>query len=137
MGKKFYAVAVGKETGVFNEWVEIFPLVNGFKGAKHKSFNTYEEADEFVQLNGSESTTTAVLPTQNATIRPDVIQDPPRAPQARHEEVGDQAQKIPRRRRPRGQPKERDTRRSESHPEAMRKLESQMQFHFHMSTGSS
>ncbi|KAH8675172.1 hypothetical protein BGZ61DRAFT_536452 [Ilyonectria robusta] len=43
MGDKFYAVAVGKETGDFDTWLEVQALVTGFKGNKHKSFATYED----------------------------------------------------------------------------------------------
>jgi ribonuclease HI len=48
-GKKFYAVRVGAEVGVFESWSVVQPLVVGFRGAKHKSFPTYAEAEAFVR----------------------------------------------------------------------------------------
>ncbi|KAL7569022.1 hypothetical protein ACA910_021305 [Epithemia clementina (nom. ined.)] len=52
MGKssqmKFYAVAVGRQTGVFETWDQCQAQVNGFSGAKFKSFQTREEAQSFV-----------------------------------------------------------------------------------------
>jgi hypothetical protein len=35
---QWYAVAVGRETGIFSSWAEVQPLVTGFPGAKHKRF---------------------------------------------------------------------------------------------------
>lgn len=42
--KKFYSVAVGRETGVFESWSEAEALVKGFPGAMFKGFPTREEA---------------------------------------------------------------------------------------------
>ncbi|MCV6607849.1 MAG: ribonuclease HI [Campylobacterales bacterium] len=44
--KKFYVVWEGKETGIFDTWAECKSLIDGHKGAKYKSFPTYEEAKE-------------------------------------------------------------------------------------------
>lgn len=41
---KIYAVAVGRETGVFNSWSEVKPLVEGVSGAKYKSFPQDEKS---------------------------------------------------------------------------------------------
>ncbi|KAM6538008.1 hypothetical protein FALCPG4_003896 [Fusarium falciforme] len=52
---KFYAVAIGRTTGVFATWDETKPQVNGYSGAKHKSFKSREEAQEFVDQHKIES----------------------------------------------------------------------------------
>lgn len=45
---KYYAVRVGRQTGVFTTWAECQKQVKGFSGAKFKSFNTEAEALAFV-----------------------------------------------------------------------------------------
>lgn len=42
--KKFYAVAVGRKTGVFTDWASAEQQVKGFAGAKYKSFPSEQEA---------------------------------------------------------------------------------------------
>jgi ribonuclease HI len=42
--KKFYTVWIGNETGVFDSWEECKKAIEGFNGAKYKSFLTKEEA---------------------------------------------------------------------------------------------
>ncbi|KAF5370894.1 hypothetical protein D9758_002035 [Tetrapyrgos nigripes] len=42
--KKFYAVIVGKDVGIYDTWLEASPLVNGVSGAQHASFCSLEEA---------------------------------------------------------------------------------------------
>jgi len=46
--KKFYAVRVGKKTGVYNTWAECQKYTKGVSGASFKSFATYVEAEAFV-----------------------------------------------------------------------------------------
>ncbi|KAI0598763.1 Caulimovirus viroplasmin-domain-containing protein [Biscogniauxia sp. FL1348] len=43
-GPKFYAVRVGRKTGVFNTWEECQEQTSGFSGAKFKSFLSRDEA---------------------------------------------------------------------------------------------
>lgn len=45
---KFYAVKVGRTTGVFNNWDECNQSIKGFTGAVFKSFNSKEEAEAFL-----------------------------------------------------------------------------------------
>jgi len=45
----FYAVANGRQNGVFLDWTECKKSINGYKNAKYKKFNTKEEADRFIQ----------------------------------------------------------------------------------------
>jgi ribonuclease HI len=48
MAKKFYAVKVGRETGVYNSWSDCEIHVKGFSGAQYKSFNTEIEALDYI-----------------------------------------------------------------------------------------
>lgn len=47
-GRKFYAVANGRNEGVYTNWADCKDQVHGFKGAKFKSFATQAEAQAFV-----------------------------------------------------------------------------------------
>jgi viroplasmin and RNaseH domain-containing protein len=46
--KKFYAVRKGYKVGIYNTWDECKKQVNGFSGAEYKSFQTLEEANEYM-----------------------------------------------------------------------------------------
>lgn len=45
MAKKFYVVWAGRETGIFTDWPSCKRAVDGFKGARYKSFPTRDEAE--------------------------------------------------------------------------------------------
>ena len=45
---KYYAVKVGRKTGIFNTWEECKEQVDGFEGAEYKSFSKLEEANNFL-----------------------------------------------------------------------------------------
>lgn len=47
-GKKFYAVRVGHQTGVFPSYEESRKHHEGCKGAQHKSFKTLKDAWDYV-----------------------------------------------------------------------------------------
>lgn len=49
MATKYYAVQVGRSTGVFFTWAECQKQVTGFPGAIFKSFTTIEEAEAFAK----------------------------------------------------------------------------------------
>ena len=49
MAVKYYAVAVGKKTGIYTKWDECKAMVHGFHGAVYKSFKTPEEAEAFLK----------------------------------------------------------------------------------------
>jgi ribonuclease HI len=49
---KFYAVAVGRQTGVFRTWNECKNQVHQYSGAKFKSFSTLSEANTYLLQNG-------------------------------------------------------------------------------------
>ena len=45
--KKFYAVSVGRQLGVFTRWKEVRVLIHGFAGARMKRFRTREVAQKW------------------------------------------------------------------------------------------
>ncbi|KAL0269659.1 UNVERIFIED_CONTAM: hypothetical protein PYX00_007313 [Menopon gallinae] len=47
-GKAYYAVGVGRETGIFNSWNECKSQVEGLQNPKYKKFYNLDEAKEFV-----------------------------------------------------------------------------------------
>ena len=46
--RKFYAVAVGRETGIFSTWDQCKEQVNGYPGSKHKGFLFRQEAEAYL-----------------------------------------------------------------------------------------
>jgi len=51
---KYYAVKKGRIPGVYETWDDCKKQVDGFSGAEHKSFHTYEEAAKFVESSTNE-----------------------------------------------------------------------------------
>ena len=45
---KFYAVKKGRTTGIYNSWDECKKQVLGFENALFKSFDSYEEAESYM-----------------------------------------------------------------------------------------
>lgn len=52
--RKFYVVWRGHQEGIFDSWAECKSKIDGFKGAKYKSFPTFEEAKSAFE-HGSET----------------------------------------------------------------------------------
>ncbi len=50
--KKFYAVAAGNRTGIFQTWPECETQVKGVAGARYKSFDSREEAEKWLADGG-------------------------------------------------------------------------------------
>lgn len=46
--KKYYAIQVGKNRGIYSTWDECKAQVDGFSGAVYKSFGTLSEAEKFI-----------------------------------------------------------------------------------------
>lgn len=69
MAKKFYAVKVGRQTGIFRTWPECQKQVTGFQGAKFKGFATLAEAQRW--LAGASSP--ATMPAQPAVDRANAV----------------------------------------------------------------
>lgn len=52
-GKKFYAVAVGTDTGLFYDtWDNVRAKVDGYSGARYKGFKNEEEATKYLTEHG-------------------------------------------------------------------------------------
>ena len=52
--KKYYVVWEGKKTGVFSSWDTVKKLVQGYEGAKYKSFVSKTEADKAIKKDFSD-----------------------------------------------------------------------------------
>ncbi|KAG2439406.1 hypothetical protein HXX76_004763 [Chlamydomonas incerta] len=86
---KFYAVRVGRKPGIYSDWAEVKPLVDGFAGAQHKSFKSRSEAEAYLGLtwiergergSGGKRSRDAWDDDDDDTTCP----DPPPAPALRH-----------------------------------------------------
>lgn len=53
--KKFYAVRVGRISGIYGTWDECQKQVNGVSGAEYKSFSTLAEAEQYLQMAHDEN----------------------------------------------------------------------------------
>ena len=49
MAKKYYAVRVGKTPGIYLTWDDCKAMVDGYPGAKYKSFGSIVEAEAFLE----------------------------------------------------------------------------------------
>ena len=49
MAGKFYAVSCGRTPGIYFSWEDCKRMVEGYSGARYKSFSTIEEAQAFVE----------------------------------------------------------------------------------------
>lgn len=70
MAKKYYAVKIGKETGIYETWDQCKTMVHGYPGAVYKSFSTREEALAFLgeENKGCESEKKEELPENYAFV---------------------------------------------------------------------
>lgn len=55
MSSKYYAVKVGKKPGIYRTWEECKVMVDGYPGAKYKSFPSLAEAEAFVGGDSEET----------------------------------------------------------------------------------
>jgi len=53
MGKKYYAVKRGRETGIYETWEACKEQVDGFKGAEYRSFSNLQDAEEYLNKNSN------------------------------------------------------------------------------------
>ena len=56
MPKKYYAVKVGKTTGIFETWEECKNSVNGYPNAEYKSFTEREKAENYLNNTDEKKT---------------------------------------------------------------------------------
>lgn len=57
--RMFYAVARGRQTGIFHTWAECQNQVKGFSGAVFKKFKTNDEAQNFIKIKTGAAGTTS------------------------------------------------------------------------------
>lgn len=53
--ERFYAVAIGREPGVYTDWDTASLAIKGWKGPKYKRFGTREDAVEYIRTHGNEA----------------------------------------------------------------------------------
>lgn len=49
--KKFYAVKIGMQAGIFDSWDKCRTVVDGYAGAEYKGFSTREEAEYYLGIS--------------------------------------------------------------------------------------
>lgn len=50
MAKKFYAVRVGKISGIYTSWEDCKAVVQGYSAAEYKSFDSMQKAQEYMDV---------------------------------------------------------------------------------------
>lgn len=74
MAKKFYVVWVGRELGLFTKWEECKKSIEGFPGAKYKSYtNRYDAANAF--KNGLDVICEIKVPAKQIECKPAIAVD--------------------------------------------------------------
>ncbi|KAI1418150.1 RnaseH-domain-containing protein [Hypoxylon sp. FL1857] len=53
--ERYYAVAIGREPGVYTDWDTASLAIKGWKGPKYKRFDTREDAIEYIRMHGNEA----------------------------------------------------------------------------------
>ncbi|KAK8094511.1 RNase H domain protein [Apiospora hydei] len=53
--EKFYAVAIGRDPGIYTDWDIAAEAIKGWKGPKYKKFDTRAEAVEYIRTHGNEA----------------------------------------------------------------------------------
>lgn len=67
---KYYAVAVGRKVGIVESWIQCSLRVNRYPGAKFKSFQTIEEAENFIKCySGTEDSESQTAPRHRQRSR--------------------------------------------------------------------
>ncbi|KAI0096464.1 RnaseH-domain-containing protein [Daldinia grandis] len=64
--ERFYAVAVGREPGVYTDWDTASLAIKGWKGPKYKRFDTREDAIEYIRTHGNDAAQEALLKDDGA-----------------------------------------------------------------------
>ncbi|MBF0714592.1 viroplasmin family protein [Gemella sp. GH3] len=64
---KFYAVRNGRKIGIFETWEECNAQVKGYSGAKYKSFNNYNDAENYL-LNDENNEQKSKTSSSNSEI---------------------------------------------------------------------
>lgn len=51
MGPAYYAVAIGRSSGIYSSWSEVEPFVKGYPNARYKKFRERDAAESFLQMH--------------------------------------------------------------------------------------
>jgi len=71
----FYAVANGRNIGIFSNWNECNNSVKGYKNAMYKKFDTKEEADGFIQNNQQQQHQPTTFLDTSKSIEPEDVRN--------------------------------------------------------------
>ena len=78
MASKYYVVWAGRETGIFTSWPQTKALVDGFAGARYKSFKTQAEAEAaFGAGNSNKATRSKATPAATAKASKPAVSEQP------------------------------------------------------------
>jgi ribonuclease HI len=76
----YYAVAIGRKTGIYTTWAEAKKEIDGFHGARYKKFKSKEDAESFIKGNGSlilgQFGITNIIPTISPSLNSQVSPHP-------------------------------------------------------------
>lgn len=65
---KFYAVANGRQNGIYTDWPTAQAQISGFSGALYKSFNTRQESEAYLNQSSSVNLKSTVVEPINQTV---------------------------------------------------------------------
>ncbi|XBW34928.1 hypothetical protein QEN19_000492 [Hanseniaspora menglaensis] len=61
---KYYAVRKGFKKGIFDNWNEVSGYVKNYPGAQHKSFKTFQEAENYISSHSNETLKSQIISKQ-------------------------------------------------------------------------
>lgn len=67
--EKYYAVAVGRDPGIYTEWEEASRAITGWKGPKYRRFDTRAEAANYIRLYGNPAAQASLEPEASEPAR--------------------------------------------------------------------
>lgn len=67
--EKYYAVAVGRDPGIYTEWEDASRAITGWKGPKYRRFETRAEAANYIRLYGNPATQASLEPEASEPAR--------------------------------------------------------------------
>ncbi len=70
---KYYAVAEGRNIGIFQNWNKVKSSVHGFSGAKYKSFKTLNEAQKYLLITPPDTVNNPLYDNNVNTVNNDNI----------------------------------------------------------------
>ena len=73
--KNFYAVAIGRNVGIYRTWPECQKQVSGYKGAVYKGFATREQCAEYIRENGPNDDWQDPQEISSSTMDPNTVTD--------------------------------------------------------------